>query len=103
RVCRGLLQQRELMRHFVLRFFPEGTRVSEPAGGYILWIELPPRVEAMELYRRCLVLGITIAPGRIFAATNRYSNFIRLNYSYTWSAEIEKALKTIAKIVAELS
>jgi DNA-binding transcriptional MocR family regulator len=103
RVRRGLLQQRDLMRHFVLRFFPQGTRVSEPAGGYILWIELPPRVEAMELYRRCLVLGITIAPGRIFAATNRYSNFIRLNYSYTWSPEIEKALKTIGKIVAELS
>src|SRR5450830_972362 len=95
--------QRDLMRHFVLRFFPEGTHVSEPAGGYILWIELPPRVDAMELYRRCLVLGITIAPGRIFAATNRYSNYIRLNYSYTWSIEIEKALKTIAKIVAELS
>ncbi|WP_034302783.1 PLP-dependent aminotransferase family protein [Herbaspirillum sp. RV1423] len=103
RVRRGLLQQRDLMRHFVLRFFPEGTRVSEPAGGYILWIELPPRVDAMELYRRCLVLGITIAPGRIFAATNQYSHFIRLNYSYTWSAEIEKALKTIGKIVAELS
>lgn len=103
RVRRGLLQQRDLMRHFVLRFFPEGTRVSEPAGGYILWIELPPRVDAMELYRRCLVLGITIAPGRIFAATNRYSHYIRLNYSYTWSKEIEKALKTIGKIVAELS
>src|SRR5450830_1061620 len=103
RVRRGLLQQRDLMRHFVLRFFPEGTHVSEPAGGYILWIELPPRVDAMELYRRCLVLGITIAPGRIFAATNRYSHFIRLNYSYTWTSEIEKALKTIAGIVAQLS
>jgi len=103
RVRRGLLQQRDLMRHFVLRFFPQGTRVSEPAGGYILWVELPPAVEAMELYRRCLVQGITIAPGRIFAASNRYSNFIRLNYSYAWTAEIEKALKTVAAIVAELS
>jgi len=103
RVRRSLLQQRDLMRHFVLRFFPSGTKVSEPAGGYILWLELPPQVEAMELYRRCLMLGITIAPGRIFAATNRYSHFIRLNYSYPWTSEIEKALKTIAKLVAELS
>lgn len=102
RVRRSLLQQRDLMRHFILRFFPEGTRVSEPAGGYILWIELPPRVDAMELYRRCLQLGITIAPGRIFAASNRYSHYIRLNYSYAWSAEIEAALKTIAGIVAQL-
>ena len=103
RVRRNLLQQRELMRHFVLRFFPSGTRVSEPAGGYVLWLELPAQVEAMELYRRCLALGVTIAPGRIFAVTNRYSHFIRLNYSYPWTSEIEKALKAVAKIVAELS
>ncbi len=102
RVRRSLQQQRDLMRHFVLRFFPEGTQVSEPNGGYILWVELPPAVEAMELYRRCLVLGITIAPGRIFAASNRYSHFIRLNYSYAWTIETEKALKTIAKIVNDL-
>jgi len=102
RVRRSLLQQRDLMRHFVLRFFPSGTRVSEPQGGYILWVELPPHVDAMALYRRALVLGISIAPGRIFAADNTYSHFIRLNYSYPWTAEIEQALKTIARIVEDL-
>ncbi|MBB3212041.1 DNA-binding transcriptional MocR family regulator [Herbaspirillum sp. Sphag1AN] len=102
RVRRSLLQQRDLMRHFVQRFFPAGTKVSAPAGGYVLWVELPPEVEAMELYRRCLVLGITIAPGRIFSVNNRYSHFIRLNYSYPWTAEIEKALRTIAKVVTAL-
>lgn len=102
RVRRSLLQQRDLMRHFVQRFFPAGTKVSAPAGGYVLWVELPPEVEAMELYRRCLVLGITIAPGRIFSVDNRYSHFIRLNYSYPWTAGIEKALKTVAKVVTAL-
>ena len=102
RVRRHLTQQRDLMRHFVLRFFPAGTRVSEPEGGYILWLELPAIVDAMALYRRCLDVGITIAPGRIFAATNRYSHFIRLNYSYAWTTEIEQALKTIASIITEL-
>ena len=103
RVRRSLLQQRDLMRHFILRFFPAGTQVSEPAGGYILWICLPSGVDAMELYRRCLALGITIAPGRIFASSNDYRNFIRLNYSYSWSKEIEQALKTIGKLAAQLS
>ena len=103
RVRRAFAQQRDLMRHFVLRFFPEGTQVSEPEGGYVLWVELPSRVDAMELYRRCLSLGITVAPGRIFAATNRYSHFIRLNYSYPWSREMEQALKLVGKLVLELS
>ncbi|MBP0600135.1 PLP-dependent aminotransferase family protein [Herbaspirillum sp. LeCh32-8] len=103
RVRRAFAQQRDLMRHFVLRFFPAGTSVSEPEGGYVLWVELPSGVDAMELYRRSLALGITVAPGRIFAATNRYSHFIRLNYSYPWSREIEQALKLVGKLVEELA
>ncbi|MCA1325449.1 PLP-dependent aminotransferase family protein [Herbaspirillum sp. alder98] len=103
RVRRAFAQQRDLMRHFVLRFFPAGTKVSEPEGGYVLWVELPPAVDAMELYRRSLALGITVAPGRIFAATNRYSHFIRLNYSYPWSREIEQALRLVGKLVEELA
>ncbi|WP_343586054.1 PLP-dependent aminotransferase family protein [Herbaspirillum sp.] len=103
RVRRAFAQQRDLMRHFVLRFFPEGTQVSKPEGGYVLWVELPGKVDAMELYRRCLALGITVAPGRIFAATNRYGHFIRLNYSYPWSRETEQALKLVGKLVQELS
>jgi DNA-binding transcriptional MocR family regulator len=103
RVRRAFAQQRDMMRHFVLRFFPAGTQVSEPQGGYVLWVELPQGVDAMELYRRSLALGITVAPGRIFAATNRYSHFIRLNYSYAWSKETEQALKLVAKLVEELA
>ncbi|WP_443114025.1 aminotransferase-like domain-containing protein [Herbaspirillum seropedicae] len=103
RVRRAFAQQRDMMRHFVLRFFPAGTQVSEPQGGYVLWVELPQGVDAMELYRRSLALGITVAPGRIFAATNRYSHFIRLNYSYAWSKETEQALKLVGKLVEELA
>jgi len=103
RVRKAFAQQRDLMRHFVLRFFPAGTRVTEPQGGYVLWVELPPQVDAMELYRRSLALGITVAPGRIFAATDHYRHFIRLNYSYPWSREIEQALKKAGKLVAELA
>jgi transcriptional regulator, GntR family len=103
RVRRVFAQQRDMMRHFVLRFFPAGTQVSEPQGGYVLWVELPQGVDAMELYRRSLALGITVAPGRIFAATNRYSHFIRLNYSYAWSKETEQALKLVGKLVEELA
>lgn len=103
RVRRAFAQQRDLMRHFVLRFFPAGTEVSLPQGGYVLWVTLPPQVDAMELYRRSLALGITVAPGRIFAATNRYRHFIRLNYSYPWSRETEQALKLVGKLVEELA
>ncbi|HTH93693.1 MAG TPA: PLP-dependent aminotransferase family protein [Rhodocyclaceae bacterium] len=94
-------QQAKMMRAAVERFFPEGTRTSQPMGGYVLWVELPTGVDSMRLYERALQHGITIGPGYMFSATTGYNNFIRLNYSYTWSPDIEQALKTIGRLAEE--
>src|SRR5262249_21992644 len=40
-VRQKLLQRRDIMRAMVRRFFPAGTRMSDPRGGYYLWLELP--------------------------------------------------------------
>jgi DNA-binding transcriptional MocR family regulator len=94
-------QQAKLMKATVSRFFPEGTRMSNPAGGYVLWIELPPKVDAMRLYKLALEQGITIGPGYMFSISETtYRNFIRLNYSSPWSSEIEQAVITVGKLVA---
>lgn len=95
-------QQANLMRATVMRFFPEGTRTSQPTGGYVLWVELPAQVDSMRLYELALQNGITIGPGQMFSATTGYNNFIRLNYSYSWSPEIEKALIAVGKLAATL-
>jgi DNA-binding transcriptional MocR family regulator len=63
----------------ILRSFPTGTRVTTPQGGYVLWIQMPETVDSLELYRRAIALGITIAPGYLFASDRRYASFIRLN------------------------
>jgi DNA-binding transcriptional MocR family regulator len=97
---KGLAQRAKLMTTMVTRFFPEGTRVSHPMGGYVLWIELPPSVDSMQLYKLALEHGITVGPGYMFSTTNGYSHCIRLNYSYAWSPEIENALMTVGKLAA---
>ncbi|TKC86286.1 PLP-dependent aminotransferase family protein [Trinickia terrae] len=100
RVRKVFAQQASLMTATVKRFFPEGTRTSHPMGGYVLWVELPPSVDSMRLYQLALDNGITVGPGYMFSATDSYRNFIRLNYSYTWSPGIEAALITLGKLVA---
>lgn len=100
RIRKTYAQQASLMRHAVNRFFPEGTRTSNPEGGYVLWVELPPSIDSMDLYQRALECNITLGPGYMFSVTNSYKNFIRLNYSSPWSREIEQALMTISKIVS---
>ncbi|MET5013350.1 2-aminoadipate aminotransferase, partial [Burkholderia pseudomallei] len=75
----------------VRRFFPAGTRLSQPKGGSVLWSELPDGVDAMALYRLALALKITLGPGHMFSTTLAYRLCIRLNYSYEWSPQIEAA------------
>src|SRR5580692_10119922 len=72
-----LAAQVDRVRQAIAKYFPEGTRISRPAGGYMLWIELPPKVNAMKLYRAALAANISTLPGSIFSATNRYDNYLR--------------------------
>jgi DNA-binding transcriptional MocR family regulator len=76
--------------------FPPGTRISSPAGGFLLWVELPESVDAVELYRRCMAREVSLAPGPVFSATGGNRNFVRLNGGLLWSAEIERAMDVIA-------
>ncbi|MFT3816842.1 MAG: PLP-dependent aminotransferase family protein [Rubrivivax sp.] len=100
RIRKAYAQQARLMTATVSRFFPAGTRTSDPAGGYVLWVELPPKIDAMQLYRLALERGITIGPGHMFSARGSYRHFIRLNYSMPWSPEIERAVITVGQLAA---
>ena len=102
RVRKAYAQQANIMAAAVRRFFPPGTRVSRPAGGYVLWVELPEEVDAMALYHAALERRITVAPGHIFSPVPTYANCIRLNYSSAWTPDMEAAVVTLGKLVATL-
>jgi len=96
-------QQARLMIAMVKRFFPAGTQTSTPMGGYVLWVQLPGNVDSMQLYETALALGITIGPGTMFSSRDAFRHFIRLNYSYPWSAQTEAAVKKLGELVAGMA
>ncbi len=69
----------ELLRRTVLRYFPKGTRVTAPAGGFVLWVEMSPGYDSMELFEGAKEIGIAFFPGRIFTASKNYANCLRLS------------------------
>ncbi|HEY6233478.1 MAG TPA: PLP-dependent aminotransferase family protein, partial [Candidatus Elarobacter sp.] len=71
----------ERMTEAIARFFPTGTRATKPGGGVVVWVELPDTVDALELHRRALERGVSIAPGPLFSAKQKYRHFIRLTYA----------------------
>ena len=90
----GLLQA-------VMRYFPPGARVTRPAGGFVVWVQLPETVDSLVLYRSALLNGIALTPGYLFSATDRYRSFIRLNAA-NWSDKAEGAVRRLGEMVWDL-
>ncbi|MCY1541603.1 2-aminoadipate transaminase [compost metagenome] len=96
--ARGL----EQMVDWVTRYFPTGTRISQPRGGFMLWIELATGFDSQRLNRLLLPHKVQIAPGSIFSAAGKYRNCLRINYAAKPSAQLEEAVHRVGESVAEL-
>jgi DNA-binding transcriptional MocR family regulator len=83
------------------RYFPAGTRVTRPEGGFTLWVELPESIDTMDLYLSAQRSKITIAPGRLFSITERYSNCMRLNGAF-WKEENRWAVEELGRIIGQI-
>jgi DNA-binding transcriptional MocR family regulator len=78
--------------------FPSDTRVTRPAGGFVLWLELPKPLGSRPLFNEALDEGICFAPGDLFSASGRYGNCLRLSCGYSWDARIEKGLMRLGEL-----
>jgi DNA-binding transcriptional MocR family regulator len=93
-------QSRDRLIELVAKHFPRDTRVTRPAGGFVAWLELPKNVDAVALYRRALAEGISIAPGPLFSAREKYRNFIRLNFAQGWDDRTLGAITRLGRLAA---
>ena len=79
--------------------FPPGTRVTRPDGGFVVWVELPTAVDSFELSQRALQAGVSIAPGPIFSASQKYRNCLRLSCARQWNDRVEAAVATLGRLI----
>ena len=89
-------------RQLIARSFPRGTRVTDPPGGYILWVELPAHIDSQQLFEACLQEHILIAPGGLFSASDRYRHCIRLGVGGLWDEAHRRALCRVGELAAAL-
>jgi DNA-binding transcriptional MocR family regulator len=89
----------EVMVAAITEYFPESCRMTQPAGGFVLWVELPRGVDSLKLYRLALSKGVSLAPGPMFSARRRYMNCIRLSFGYASVQNIRDGIRTIAQLI----
>jgi DNA-binding transcriptional MocR family regulator len=83
------------------KVFPAGTRVSQPAGGFVLWVALPKPASTRALFHRALDNGVCFAPGDLFSASDRYGNCMRLSCGQSWDANIEDGLRRLGALASD--
>jgi len=90
------------MRQTIAETFPDGTRVTNPQGGFLLWVEMPNGINATCLSDRAYDRGISVAPGTLFTPSATYDHCLRLNGGQVWSERIEEAIATLGTLAHKL-
>lgn len=99
RCIRGLYaQQCGQVRDAVLQYFPEIARVNHPAGGFVLWIEMPQGFDARAFAAAALEKGISISPGPIFSASGKLNQCFRLSCGFAFGDRTVEAIATLGKL-----
>lgn len=93
---------RDVMIAWVERHFPPGTGISDPQGGFLLWLELPGAVDCVRLNERLAAEHLHIAPGSLFSASGKYRHCLRLNYASPLTARVEAGVRRVGEMVSEL-
>jgi len=102
RLRKAYRQQIEKGRFMIANAFPDDTRISNPQGGFVLWVQLARGTNCLDVFNMAGSKGIGITPGMLFSATRKFKNFIRINCGYPWTPENEQAIDDLADIVKEL-
>jgi DNA-binding transcriptional MocR family regulator len=83
-------------------YFPQDIKITQPKGGFVVWVEMHKKADGYKLHKRALKSNIGIAPGQIFSSSEQFQNCFRLSYGTPWSDKMERGLKTLGELVKSI-
>jgi len=85
------------------RELPASFAVSQPAGGYFLWITGPDDFLAEQALAKCKELhNVVFQPGNWSSAAGQHRNCMRLSFAYNDKARLCLAAEKIAATIRQL-
>jgi 2-aminoadipate transaminase len=74
---------------------------TRPEGGYFLWLELPPEVDAGKLNAAATAAGVSFVPGAGFYVGGRGHDTARLSFSFPSVDEIREGARRLTSLVLD--
>ncbi|CAL1517180.1 PLP-dependent aminotransferase family protein [Chitinophaga sp. MM2321] len=79
--------------HLLSAYFPAGTTVITPDGGYNIWAQMPEKTDMESFYRHCEKVGVRFTPGYTFTFSHAFNRSFRIVFADKYSPKREKAIK----------
>ncbi|WP_273860345.1 aminotransferase-like domain-containing protein [Photobacterium sp. GSS17] len=93
-----LLGQKQRYSDFLRQHLPKNSRISQPQGGIVLWLQIPGLdVKAMEQDLQKHKVDIRLGP--LFTSLSLYQDCLRINIGYPLNEAVKEELQTLIAII----
>jgi 2-aminoadipate transaminase len=106
KLCDIHRDRRDAMLKAIDRYFPEGTKRTNPDGGLFIWVELPEGIDTTELLKESITnpdIGVAYIAGEGFftEGNGRGSNCMRLCFSSVPVDKINLGIEILGRIIKQ--
>jgi len=101
RIRRLYARKRDVMLNALERFMPECVEWTKPEGGLFLWVKLPKKMSASDLFPKAVENKVAYVVGSAFHCNGKGQNTMRLNFSYPTEEQIAEGIGRLAKMIRE--
>ncbi|WP_435236846.1 PLP-dependent aminotransferase family protein [Psychromonas sp. PT13] len=96
-------QQSLLFTAYLQKNLPIKSKVSQPTGGFVLWVEVP-LLNTRKLRKLALINKLDVLIGENFTTLDLYPHCFRLNIGFSiTNKEVELQLNILVKLIIECS
>jgi len=92
-------ERRDTMLETLSAVMPEGCRWTRPAGGFYVWLRLPPGLDSKSMLPRAISSRVAYVPGTGFYGDGGGADHLRLSYCFPEPARIREGVRRLAEVV----
>ena len=93
--------RRDAMLAALERYMPEGVCWTAPKGGFYIWVTLPEKLDASELFLKAVEKNVAYVIGQPFYPDESIKNTLRLSFSHEPEDIIEEGIGRLGEAVKE--
>lgn len=94
-------QRRDVLLNSLASHLPEGCRCMHPAGGFFVWLRLPPGVDSAALLPVAESLGVSYVPGARFYAHGDGGPYCRLAFTLVSLEELDQGARRLGSALRD--